>query len=1245
MSNNIFDTMKNYFNIKILRLIVVSFVFSLFTACGGGSDNTSTSQNSYKYYQGFVQKGPFEVGANVSIAQLDPFGTPTGKLITTKIEDLSGRFTYQLPNDWNIGEGASSLQISAEGFFFDESNGLRSDEKIKLRSITNTPESSSVNLLTDWAATRAETLLKNGQSLMSATDQSKKELIKIFGITNIHELDITQLDSFGADNALLLLLSGTLMEVAEQNAINPQHISNEIASDLSDDGKLTELGNDWFIRMQSIISNNSQFKINHYAKALNEKQGLDAPTENELPKVITLESRPSAILPIEIVVEPGASVMLDGRKSHDNSGENDGILTNYSWFVRADKNGHKVLFSDRYAANPTITVPDEETELIVALIITNKQKLTDSAIMKVIIKNKIIPNSPPIALDDTKSTQEDTPITLSVDDIITTNDTDADGDPLSITLVSNSTNGMAHLFSTGLVTFSPNTDFFGVASFDYTISDGKGGEDTATVTINVTAENDPPVITSNAETTSTEDVVYIYMPTAMDPDGDNLTWTISGQPTGMTIVASTGVVSWIPMEGDTTSGAVTISVTDDGTGRLTDTQIFTVLVGAVNDAPVITSTAGITATEDVAYIYTPTATDPDGDNLTWTISGQRADMIIDASTGVILWTPIEGVTTSGAVTITVTDDGIGELTDTQNFIVSVGAVNDPPTVVNDNYNIDQDTTLVFNPLDNDSDIEGDTLSIISINGIELREDLINLFLNAVLVYNEIQSIPVDNGTVNYDSLGVISFTPNANFVGNNVFPYVISDGKGGTDDAEVSIDVDATPVVGYFKASNPHGNDEYGASVSLSADGSTLAVGGRRAGEIIDPKLIHIYTLESTGWVLQSALTSLNFSVDDFLGLSLSISNDGNTLVVGASGEDAIGGSSSGAAYIFTRVGTTWSQTAYLKASNTQRGDNFGSSVSISGNGKVVAVGAPYEDSASGGVNADPSNNDAGESGAVYIFKLTNTFWVQDTYVKASTPKAGSIFGYSLSLDESGDSLLVGAPLYGVSVVSSGAVYYFEKNGSDWSQKQLIRPSTPIDWGVFGLSVALSNDGSTFASGAPDYTAYQGSGSASPGSVFVFKKNISWDEVSKITANNPDSGDLFGFSVAISADGNRLVVGAYLEDSNAVGTMLRNGADSTNNEAGDSGAAYIFDRVGIQWTQYDYVKASNTEMNDHFGFSVTLSDDGNSIAVGTPGEDNQSAGINPGASDDNSLSSAGAVYVNPHYYNVPDPIVPIVFPF
>jgi hypothetical protein len=144
--------------------------------------------------------------------------------------------------------------------------------------------------------------------------------------------------------------------------------------------------------------------------------------------------------------------------------------------------------------------------------------------------------------------------------------------------------------------------------------------------------NDPPVISTTAPATATEDVLYTYVAGVTDPDdannGTDITWTLSNAPAGMT-VSATGVVSWTPPEGITTSGTVTLGVEDgDEDASPPDTEDFVVAVTAVNDPPVISTTAPATATEDVLYTYVAGVTDPDdannGTDITWTLSNAPA---------------------------------------------------------------------------------------------------------------------------------------------------------------------------------------------------------------------------------------------------------------------------------------------------------------------------------------------------------------------------------------------------------------------------------------------------------------------------------------------------------------------------------------------------------------------------------------------------------------------------------------------
>jgi len=152
--------------------------------------------------------------------------------------------------------------------------------------------------------------------------------------------------------------------------------------------------------------------------------------------------------------------------------------------------------------------------------------------------------------------------------------------------------------------------------------------------------------------------------------------------------------------------------------------------------------------------------------------------------------------------------------------------------------------------------------------------------------------------------------------------------------------------------------------------------------------------------------------VSDFFGFSVAVSGD--TVVVGAPGEDSSttgvnstpneSASFSGAAYVFTRSGTTWSQQAYLKASNTGAFDEFGYSVAVSGD--TVVVGSYFEDSSTTGVNSTP-NESAGQSGAAYVFTRSGTTWSQQAYLKAGNTGANDYFGYSVAV--AGDTVVVGA--------------------------------------------------------------------------------------------------------------------------------------------------------------------------------------------------------------------------------------------
>src|SRR5690606_16027368 len=259
---------------------------------------------------------------------------------------------------------------------------------------------------------------------------------------------------------------------------------------------------------------------------------------------------------------------------------------------------------------------------------------------------------------------------------------DVDGPALAWSLLS-APAGMTIDNSSGVIDWLPGEGGAAPWQEDVTVQVSDGTlTDTQSFTISVTPVNNAPSITSTPSTGATEVVLYSYQVAVNDPDdannGTDLSFSLTQAPSGMSISA-TGLVTWTPGNG-VSSADVTVQVADGGeNGAAPATQSWTITVGGVNDAPVITSAAVTTASEDVAYQYGVTADDIDGDTLSWSLTQAPAGMNIDAATGVISWTPTENGASdwSADVTVQVSD---GSLTDTQSFSISVAVINDAPLI-------------------------------------------------------------------------------------------------------------------------------------------------------------------------------------------------------------------------------------------------------------------------------------------------------------------------------------------------------------------------------------------------------------------------------------------------------------------------------------------------------------------------------------------------------------------------------------
>jgi hypothetical protein len=471
----------------------------------------------------------------------------------------------------------------------------------------------------------------------------------------------------------------------------------------------------------------------------------------------------------------------------------------------------------------------------------------------------------------------------------------------------------------------------------------------------------------------------------------------------------------------------------------------------------------------------------------------------------------------------------------------------------------------------------------------------------------------------------------------------------------------------YLKASNTRAAAKFGTSVALSGDGTTLVVGSPYEtsgantidGDQTDTSTmqagaVYVFVRSGGTWAQQTYVKASNTAFYWFFGYALALSSDGNTLAVGAYGDNSsstgVNGSEapsmsdvdSGAVFVYTRAGTAWSQQAYVKPSNTTANILFGISVALSSDGNRLAVGGFGESSNATGVGGVESDTSATYAGAVYVFTRTGTTWAQEAYVKASNTRANAYF-YIVALSGDGNTLAVGSPnessnakgVNGVesdtSVMYAGAVYVFARSGTTWAQEAYVKASNTSSVAAsFGASVALSGDGNTLAVGAPGESSNamgvngnQTDTSASQsGALYIFTRaGTAWSQQAYVKASNTESGAKLGTSVRITSDGNTLVAGAPGEQSAATGV----GGDQNDKSASGAGAAYVFARTGTSWVQSAYVKSSNTAANQGFATSVSLSADGKSMVAGAIQEGSKATGVN-GDQKDTSASTSGAAY-------------------
>ena len=444
------------------------------------------------------------------------------------------------------------------------------------------------------------------------------------------------------------------------------------------------------------------------------------------------------------------------------------------------------------------------------------------------------------------------------------------------------------------------------------------------------------------------------------------------------------------------------------------------------------------------------------------------------------------------------------------------------------------------------------------------------------------------------------------------------------DDAAAVYPITIDPLASqaYLKASNTDADDNFGYSVAVAGDTVVIGAPGESSsatgvnGNQLDNSAFHagavyVFVRNGSSWSQQAYFKASNtgggngdYNSGDRFGHSVAVSGD--TVVVGAPGESSsstgVNGNpssnaaaSSGAAYVFVRNGTNWSQQAYLKASNTGGGtsywdgDQFGNSVAVSGD--TVVVGAYQEDSNATGVNGNQSDNSATSSGAAYVFVRGGTTWSQQAYLKASDTGAYGQFGYFVAV--SADTVVVGA--------NTGTAYVFVRGGTSWSQQAYLLASSP---GYPGNSVAV--DGDTVVVGAPgSLVLTNGVYQQQAGGAYVFvRAGTTWSRQTILRA--ADSQVNYGFGASVGVSGDMLMVGSGYSNIYS---------------------ASVFTRSGTRWSGQKY-------FNGSYGFGSAVAVSGDLAVVGSPYEASNAVGVN-GNPNDNSAWGAGTASV---FVNGPQPL-------
>ena len=467
-------------------------------------------------------------------------------------------------------------------------------------------------------------------------------------------------------------------------------------------------------------------------------------------------------------------------------------------------------------------------------------------------------------------------------------------------------------------------------------------------------------------------------------------------------------------------------------------------------------------------------------------------------------------------------------------------------------------TLTINPSGAISlAVDGSTPTVITLTGADSDTADANLTYSVESdgSFANIATLSQDSSVFTITPLSEAASTP-----GSSTLTFKVSDGLAfgsGTTTFSLTFGPDwsATPTETKIIASDGAQNDRFGKDVAISGDGlyaiggaTYEADGGSRAGAA------YIFVKSGGSWSQQQKIVASDAATEHWFGNAVAINSDGTYAVVGAYQHD-IYGSNAGAAFIFTRSGSTWTQQQRIVSSSFTATGYFGSDVSINGDGTYVAVGAMGEN-------------------AVEVFTRSGSTWSFQARCQASDGAHNTSFGTTVEISRDGTHLITGDN----NKAGGGAAYVFTRSGTSWSQQAKLVSTDLESADYFGYDVALNSDGTYAVVGS----AFEDTGQTSAGSAYVFTRSGStWTQQAKIQASDVTGSAFFGSGTSMNSNGTFIIVGAYGLNSRI-------------------GSVYIFERSGSTWTQKLKLRGSDatTTYSDGGATNVSMNSDGSVVIYG-----------------------------------------------